>query len=106
MSSGGLTYDTPVVYQSLTDYWGENNTLADYLWDALDTDPVTVAISDVWAKQHHLPQSIRFPWDDSKGLYYIKAFHQLHCLVCRVVPPSQLAADSFPEAHTLRLHRL
>ena len=30
---GGLVFDTPVIYKSSTDYWGDNDTLADELWN-------------------------------------------------------------------------
>ncbi|KAF4635678.1 hypothetical protein G7Y89_g2405 [Cudoniella acicularis] len=77
-----LAFDTPVVYHNYTDYWGSNQTLADELWDSIDTSPLVVALGDDWAKKHNLPLSIfRFPWDPSaKGVYYLKAFHGLHCL--------------------------
>lgn len=77
---GGLGFDTPVIYQSSTDYWGENETLADELWNGVDTDPLVVALSDDYAQQHDLEMSGRFPWDDEKGIYFLKAFHNLHCL--------------------------
>ena len=70
-----------MIYRSHTDYWGENITLADELWESLDTNPVAVALSDEYARGHGLPESARFPWDDEKGLYFIKAIHDLHCIV-------------------------
>ena len=42
---------------------------------------MAVALTDEYAESHGLPIADRFPWDDDKGLYFIKAFHQLHCLV-------------------------
>ena len=78
---GGLPYDTPVNFQYHSDYWGENETLADELWEAVETDPVAIALTDDYAQAHNLNVSLRFPWDSNKGLYYIKVFHQMHCLV-------------------------
>lgn len=78
---GGLGYDVPVVYHAVTDYWSDNETLADELWDNIDTSPMGVALSDDYAQSHGLPIASRFPWDDEKGTYFLKAFHQLHCLV-------------------------
>ncbi|MCJ1314644.1 hypothetical protein MMC25_008326 [Agyrium rufum] len=76
-----LTYDTPKIYRSRTEYWGENETLADELWDSIDVSPLTVALTDEWAQDQGLEVSeSRFPWDDSKGLYFLKAFHLVHCL--------------------------
>lgn len=74
--------DTPRVNEPKNDYWGENETLADELWNQLNTDAVAVQFSDEYAREHQLPKSARFPWDDSKGIYFIKALHELHCLVC------------------------
>jgi len=81
----GLTYDTPVQYHNATDYWRPgpegNKTLEDELWNNMNLDPIVVALSDSYAKAHDLPISVfRFPWDSSKGTYYLKAFHDLHCL--------------------------
>ena len=41
-----------------------------------------MAIPDGWATEHNLPPSQRFPWDTTKGVYTLSAFHTLHCLVC------------------------
>lgn len=89
-SPGGLGFDTPVTYQSSTDYWGDNETLADELWNGMDTDPIVVALSDDYAQQHGLKMSGRFPWDDEKGIYFLKAFHNLHCLVSLLLAPPEL----------------
>ncbi|KAF2232340.1 hypothetical protein EV356DRAFT_450333, partial [Viridothelium virens] len=75
-----LPYDTPVKYQSKTSWWGANDTLAEELWYNLETSASTIVLSDVWASEHGLDLSQRYPWDPSKGLYTIKAFHQIHCL--------------------------
>ena len=78
---GGLGYDHPVEYKIHTDYSGSNTTLSDELWEAIDSSPVVVALSDSYAAEHNLEKSARFPWDDEKGIYHVKAFHHLHCLV-------------------------
>ena len=78
---GGLEYNTPIMYRAQTDFWSINETLSNELWNALDTSPIGVALTDDYAKQHDLPLASRFPWDDEKGTYFIKAFHQIHCLV-------------------------
>lgn len=72
-----------MTYHNYTDYMHSNNSISDKLWDDLDISPLVVALSDDWAEEHGLPVSVfRFPWDEkSKGLYYLKAFHGLHCLV-------------------------
>lgn len=79
----GLPFDTPVVYQSLTEWWGgANQTREDELWNGMDNSPLAVALTDDWATTRGFPTAkLRFPWDDEKGIYYLKAFHSLHCLV-------------------------
>lgn len=42
-----------------------------------------VALDADYVKIHELKPSIPFPWDHSKGLFHIKAFHHIHCLVSR-----------------------
>ncbi|KAI9711763.1 MAG: hypothetical protein M1820_001908 [Bogoriella megaspora] len=69
------------MYQHHTPWWGaENMTLADELWEHLDTDPMVVALDDAYVSEHDLPRSSRWAWDDTKGRYFLKVFHQLHCL--------------------------
>ena len=79
--SSGLPYDTPVLFTNKSDYWGENVTLADELWDGLESSAAVVAIRKDLAAQHGLPESETLPWDDERSFYAIKAFHQTHCLV-------------------------
>lgn len=79
--AGGLGYDTPTVYRSHTDYWSNNEAMANELWNSIDTSPVGIALIDAYAEERGLPIASRFPWDGTKGTYFIKVFHQLHCLV-------------------------
>ena len=75
----GLAYDTPMKYET---NWGQNQTEADAYWNSLDASPVIVSIRYEEAeKKYGLGRSVRFPWDDEYGLYYIKAYHHIHCLV-------------------------
>ncbi|CAI6336795.1 unnamed protein product [Periconia digitata] len=74
----GLAYDTPKKYES---NWGKNDSEADEFWDSLDASPVVIALTyEEAASKYGLGPSAPFPWDNEKGLYYIKAFHHLHCL--------------------------
>lgn len=77
----GLSLDTPSTHFHHTDYWSTNRTLSDELWESIDTNPMVVALTDEFASAHNLPLSDRFPWDETKGRYFVKVFHQLHCLV-------------------------
>jgi hypothetical protein len=82
----GLNLDTPSVHYHHTDYWSENITKADELWDGIETNSMVVALTDEFADAHNLPRSDRFPWDARKGRYFVKVFHQLHCLVSGTLP--------------------
>ena len=70
-------------------YASDNETLADELWDALNIDHGVIALPDSYVENVNLPQSQRFPWDRSQGIYLLNAYHNLHCLV-RSFPPSLL----------------
>lgn len=62
-------------------YNSENETLTNAAWEDINIDAGSVALSDHYVAQKGLPRAQRFPWDDSKGLYYLNGFHALHCLV-------------------------
>jgi hypothetical protein len=68
----GLNLDTPSVHYHHTDYWSENITKADELWDGIETNSMVVALTDEFADAHNLPRS--------------DLFHQLHCLVSGTLP--------------------
>ncbi|KAH7345862.1 hypothetical protein BKA66DRAFT_517192 [Pyrenochaeta sp. MPI-SDFR-AT-0127] len=58
----------------------ENRTISDALWEQLDSSPIVVALDQEYTDSHNLKASIPFPWDQSKGLFHVKAFHHIHCL--------------------------
>lgn len=87
---GGLGYNSPVEYQSHSDYSNHNTTISGEHWEAIDTSPIVVALTDDYAREHDLELSVRFPWDNKKGIYHIKAFHHLHCLVSSKPKPRSL----------------
>lgn len=90
-----------------TDYGGRNVSLADQLRDAIESSPIIVALTDEYAQSRGLEKSARFPWDDSKGIYHVKAFHHLHCLVSQVSSLSmEMHVDISPtEVHAQSLYR-
>ncbi|KAI0434597.1 hypothetical protein F5Y09DRAFT_295945 [Xylaria sp. FL1042] len=67
-------------YVIVTPYTSENETLQDQLWYNINVDSAVVALSDDWVAQHDLRKAQRFPWDQSKGIYILHGFHNLHCL--------------------------
>lgn len=77
----GLAFEIPTIREYMSDFSSDNQTLADDLWEALDTNPTAVALKDEYAKKIGLDLEVRFPWDDEMSVYSIQAFHQIHCLV-------------------------
>ncbi|KAI1382423.1 hypothetical protein F4677DRAFT_401883 [Hypoxylon crocopeplum] len=67
-------------YVLVTKYSSDNETLQDQMWHGINVDPAVVALSDEWAIQHGLRTAQRFPWDQTKGIYILHGFHNLHCL--------------------------
>ncbi|KAL9089358.1 MAG: hypothetical protein Q9159_002574 [Coniocarpon cinnabarinum] len=61
-------------------YDSENDTATNEAWDALPIDYGSVAIDHDVAQSYGLPRAQNFPWDEFKGLYFLNAFHGVHCL--------------------------
>ena len=76
-----LAEGSAVAWTSMSPYFGEDETIADQLWENISVDNGTVALSDSYAAAMGLPVSQRFPWDQEKGLYLLNGFHSMHCLV-------------------------
>lgn len=57
-----------------------NQTEQDAIWENTRYDIGQVALSDNYAKSKGLPRAQRFPWDHTKGVYLINAYHNLHCV--------------------------
>ncbi|KAI1826340.1 hypothetical protein F4861DRAFT_102869 [Xylaria intraflava] len=72
------TREEPYVFVSR--YASENQTLQEQLWHDINVDNGYVALSDDWAVRNGLRKAQRFPWDQSKGLYILHGYHNLHCL--------------------------
>lgn len=68
-------------WTSKSPYFGEDEAAADRLWDDINIDNGTVALSDTFVEAMGLPTAQRFPWDQEKGVYLLNGFHSLHCLV-------------------------
>ncbi|KAI2613459.1 uncharacterized protein GGS25DRAFT_467243 [Hypoxylon fragiforme] len=67
-------------YVLVTQYSSDNDTLQDQLWHNINVDSAVVALSDEWAARHDLRTAQRFPWDQTKGIYILHGYHNLHCL--------------------------
>jgi hypothetical protein len=60
---------------------GRENTIPDAEWDFQNSDTGLVALTDEYVAGMDLPRAQRFPWDESKGIYFLHGHHNLHCLV-------------------------
>lgn len=65
-------------------YTDPDDDVRDHLWDQIDIDSGIVAVPKIWAKEKGLPEGTTFPWDTDKSLYFVNAYHSLHCLVSSV----------------------
>ncbi|KAI1084208.1 hypothetical protein F5B20DRAFT_576348 [Whalleya microplaca] len=116
--------DVEVFWNQSSGYTDTDDDVRDHLWDRLDIDSGIVAVPKLWAKEKGLSEGTTFPWDTDKSLYFVNAYHSLHCLknVYRAfrdyrlsLPPSiepahvihcldQMLADTFCQADdTLRV---
>ncbi|KAF4629085.1 hypothetical protein G7Y89_g9065 [Cudoniella acicularis] len=58
----------------------EDEDYVDKLWDEIIPGHGIVAVNHEWAAQKGFPKSISLPSNDTKGIYVIDAYHQIHCL--------------------------
>lgn len=81
--TAGLLRNVNIPFTRDTIFVNHNRTLQDNAWssDELSPDAGVVAITDEEARFKGLPGTMRFPWDHSKGIYFVNGFHNLHCLV-------------------------
>lgn len=63
------------------EYTDPNSTVADAAWDALNIGHGVVALDTSFARAKGLPPSRSFIKDRSKSVYYLAAYHGIHCLV-------------------------
>lgn len=81
----GLERDVPTPYRDKTIFVSHNRSIADAAWDAWVVDPGIVALPHEWVKAKMLPQAQHWPWDKDKGIYLLNGFHNIHCLVRRLL---------------------
>lgn len=71
-------------YSWFTDYSTVRDGDEDYvdrLWDEIIPGHGVVAVDHEWAARKGFPKSMSLLSDDTKGVYVIDAYHQIHCLV-------------------------
>ncbi|KAI9646298.1 hypothetical protein NHQ30_005739 [Ciborinia camelliae] len=74
--------DKEVLVEWLQDsvYSSPNATERDQYWDAINHDSGIVAVPKSWASEKGLPMGSTFPWDADKTIYFVNAYHGLHCV--------------------------
>jgi hypothetical protein len=70
-----------VSWDQSSEYTDHDENIRDHLWDRIDIDSGLVAVNKSWAKEMGLPEGTTFPWNTDKALYFVNAYHSLHCLV-------------------------
>jgi hypothetical protein len=63
-----------------TAYGGSNLTEVRQLWEDISIDDGMVVLSDDFVVSHGLITAQRYPWNHSRGLYFLNGYHNLHCL--------------------------
>ncbi|KAI1778522.1 hypothetical protein F4818DRAFT_438682 [Hypoxylon cercidicola] len=72
--------DLNVFWNQSSAYTDPDDDVRDHLWDRLDIDSGLVAVPKSWAKEKGLPEGTTFPWNTDKSLYFVNAFHSMHCI--------------------------
>lgn len=80
-SAGLKDGEIQVFWNQSSDYIDHDDDVRDHLWDRIDIDSGIVAVPKSWAKEKGLPAGTTFPWDNDKALYFVNAYHSIHCLV-------------------------
>lgn len=83
-----------MVFQQETDYSSDNHTLADSLWENIDTNSTMVALNNEFARAKGLMSENRFPWDDEKSVFPVRGFHNIHCLVSQLLQDKKVGGES------------
>lgn len=77
-SLAGISYDTPAIVER-GGLWLDD----DEAWESIKYYAGTVALDHEYAASMGLPRGQNFPWDDTKGIYFLNGHHGLHCLVSK-----------------------
>lgn len=79
----GLQRNVPFTFSHDETYTNSNRSIADAAWNApkLHSWVGLVALSKDYIESQKLLPAQRWPWDESRSLYILNGFHNLHCLV-------------------------
>lgn len=74
----------PVKWTQLSAWNNANRTAEDSAWNdspGFQAREAVVALPDSFTTSVGLPSAQRWPWDESKGVYFLEGLHTLHCVV-------------------------
>lgn len=97
-----MSWNTPGEFEHNGIYDNEDPKVTEESWDNLRYDLGSIALSDEYTDSVGLPRAQRFPWDQSKGLYFLNGYHGVHCLVCPI-PSAQTSIANKSWQKILRL---
>jgi hypothetical protein len=84
-----LQYNLPIKWTWKTPWNSENLTEEDLAWNdsrGFQSREGIVALNDSFTQSVGLPSAQRWPWDKSKGIYFVEGVHALHCVVSSTAP--------------------
>lgn len=76
------SFSETIQWKKRTPYYPKNESdyeAVDAAWNAIIPDHGIVALDREWAEERGLPRSMYLPSNMTKVLYYLEAYHQLHC---------------------------
>lgn len=76
-----------------------NETEQDEIWENTSYDVGQIALSDDYARSKGLPRAQRFPWDKTKGVYLINAYHNIHCVKTIRIALTEFRSNSAQSSH-------
>ncbi|MCJ1353604.1 MAG: hypothetical protein MMC33_003591 [Icmadophila ericetorum] len=76
-----LTYDMHSAITNLTEFSQvDKQDQKNELWNSIDLNLGVIALSHEYSQKMELPLGLPFPWDETKSLYQLNAYHLLHCV--------------------------
>ena len=98
----------PVQYKQFwwnTEYSSTDQAAQDKLWDSIRWTHGMVAKDREWAKSQNWPDSMPLPGNETKSIWLLEAYHEVHCLgVLRRMMHQSFAGSKFDDEPSAREH--
>ncbi|MCJ1377244.1 hypothetical protein MMC17_000336 [Xylographa soralifera] len=75
-----LKREIPLAWTWNSVFSNDNLTAVFEAWEQVNHDAGAIVLPDDYVAEKQLPPSQRFEWDDTKGVYIVNGYHNLHCL--------------------------